>query len=283
MQMKKLIISADDLGASEENNKAIFSGVKDGVITATGLIVNMPGFEHAVKEILPVINVDIGLHFNMFEGKALTACPLLTDENGYFNKSFVQILISQNNKEMLEQIEAELKAQIEKILQYNKISHLDSHCHYHAIPAVFDIFIKLAKEYDIKYIRTQQEPFYVVLKKVFDIKFPKNIIKHVLLNTLTKHNKSKLEKEGLKTNDSFIGVLFTGYMDESAILSGMKNIKDGITEVIFHPYLPENLSKTERLNNYKEFLITKNPRFIAELKNSGTELIDFIKATEGCE
>lgn len=269
MQMNELIISADDFGLSEENNKAVFSGVKDGFITATGIIANMPGFESAVKKFLPQMQIDIGVHFNMFEGSALTDCPLLTDKNGVFNKSFLQIFNAQNDKNLLLQIEKELKAQIEKVSEYSPVSHLDSHCHYHAIPAIFNIFINVAKEYDIKYIRTQSEPFYVAGGKIFNPKFPLNVVKHILLNTLTKQNKIKLERAGLKTNDNFIGVLYTGYMDETAILSGLKQVKCGITEVIFHPYLPKNLANSNKSENYREFLITKNPRFSKELEKNG--------------
>ena len=53
MQMKKLIINADDFGISKETNLAIKQGYESGIITSTSIITNMEAFEHAVFEILP--------------------------------------------------------------------------------------------------------------------------------------------------------------------------------------------------------------------------------------
>ena len=64
-------------------------------------------------------------------------------------------------------------------------------------------------------------------------------------------------------------------MDEEAILKGLSKIKkdNTITEVIFHPTTDEN-----KQNNYKEFLITQNPNFKEELKNSGFALSNYINS-----
>ena len=81
-------------------------------------------------------------------------------------------------------------------------------------------------------------------------------------------------KKEIKTNDYFIGVLYTGMMDENTIINGLKRIKreNSITEVIFHPTIDKN-----KKNNYKEFQITQNPNFKKELENLGFELTSYIK------
>ena len=268
MQMKKLIINADDFGISKETNLAIKQGFDTGIITSTSLIVNLESFEHAIFDILPYCNsLDVGFHFNIIEGKSLTNQPLLCDENGFFNNKYGQLIIKSFNKEFLKQVEIEFRAQIEKALSHTKISHIDSHVHTHAIPNIFKLVSKLAKEYNIPFIRTQKEIPYIVWKKSFNTKFIVNIIKNILLNTFTLANKTT------KTNNYFIGVLYTGFMDEEAILKGLSKIKkdNTITEVIFHPTTDEN-----KQNNYKEFLITQNPNFKEELKNSGFALSNYI-------
>ena len=260
--MKKLIINADDFGISKETNLAIKQGYESGIITSTSIITNMEAFEHAVFEILPTIkNIDVGFHFNIIEGKSLTNQPLLCDKNGFFNNSYGQIIIKSFNKDFLKQVEIEFRAQIEKVLEHCKISHIDSHVHTHAIPNIFKLVSTLAKEYNIPYVRTQREKPYVVWKKSFNINFAINILKNILLNTFTLIN-----KKTVKTNDYFVGILYTGFMDEEAIIKGLKKIKKNntITEVIFHPTIDET-----RKNNYKEFLITKNPSFKDFLQNSG--------------
>lgn len=260
--MKKLIINADDFGCSKENNIAILKGLETGIITSTSLMVNLEGFEHAVNEIIPKIpKADIGFHFNITEGKSLTNQPMLCDKEGNFNRLYTALLFNSFKKEFLRQVETEFRAQIEKALRYTNISHIDSHRHTHAIPSIFNLIVKLAKEYGIPYIRTQNEIPYIVWKKSFNHKFAINIIKNILLNTFTLINK----RNKIKTNDYFIGVLYTGYMDEDAILEGLKKVKENsITEVIFHPALYEKNS-----SRYREFLITQNLNFKENLKNSG--------------
>jgi predicted glycoside hydrolase/deacetylase ChbG (UPF0249 family) len=44
-----LIINADDFGISPQVNKVILNDFKNGLITSTTLLANMPGFEDAVN------------------------------------------------------------------------------------------------------------------------------------------------------------------------------------------------------------------------------------------
>lgn len=271
--MKKIIINADDFGYSEGNNEAVKRGFETGIITSASIMANMPGFEHAINCILPQIpSIDLGFHFNIIEGKSLTNQPLLCDSSGFFNNGYKDLIIKSCNKDFLAQTETEFRAQIEKVLNHCKISHTDSHVHTHAIPPLFNLTVKLAKEYNIKYIRTQKEIPYIVWKKSFNTKFAINIIKNILLNSFTYIN---AKRNNILSNDCFIGVLYTGFMDETAILQGLKKIKkeDSVTEIIFHPYINANCKQKEQ--NYREFLITQNPNFKEELKNSGFELSSY--------
>lgn len=259
--MKILIINADDFGYSKANNIAIQKGVQSGIITSAGLMANMDGFEHAATEVLPTIQVDVGIHLNIIEGKSLTNQPLLCDKNGNFNNSYCALILKSANDEFLKQTETEFRAQIEKVLKHTKASHVDSHVHTHAIPPIFKLVQKLAEEYNIPFIRTQNEIPYRVEGKPIDQRFLINIIKNILLNAFSFVNR----KNNIKTNDYFIGVLYTGNMTEQTIIEGLKKVKDNsVTEVIFHPTVDES-----KKDNYREFLITQNPSFKEYLKNSG--------------
>lgn len=279
MQMKKIIINADDFGLTKENNEAIKEGFKTGVITATSLIANTDGFDNAVNDILPLIpDIDVGFHFNIVEGKSLSKSPYLCGKDEIFNNSYGQLILKSTNKKFLNAIETEFRLQIEKVLKFANISHVDSHVHTHAIPAIFELISKLSKEYGIKYIRTQKELPYFVCEKSFNAKFAKNIIKNVLLNTFTLKNTVKQNSEEIKTNDYFIGVLYTGFMDEKAILSGLKQIKkdNSVTEIIFHPYVSNDTEKQKtKKSNIREFLITQNPTLKNEIKAMGFEFTDY--------
>lgn len=273
--MKKIIINADDFGYSRTNNLAIQKGTQSGVITSTSLMANMDGFEHAVEEVLPTLQADVGVHLNIIEGKSLTNQSMLCDKNGNFNNSYGALILKSLDSEFLKQVETEFRAQIEKILAYTKVSHIDSHVHTHAIPAIFEKTTELAKEYEIPYVRTQGEKPYKVKEKPVDKRFCINTIKNALLNTFSFINK----KGDIKTNDNFIGVLYTGNMDENAILEGLKKVQsDSVTEVIFHPNLDE-----DKKDNYREFLITQNPNLKQEIEDLGFELTSFSSCDQDLE
>jgi len=274
---KKLVITADDFGISKKANEAILKAFKEGILTSTCIMANGEAFLHATDEILPQMpEIGLGVHLNIIEGKSLInkEKSLLCDKNGFYNNGFVELLIKSFNEDFLCEVEEEFRSQIEKITEKAKIDHLNSHVHTHAIPNIFKITCKLAQEYGIKYIRTQNEIPYIVpdVKKNLDLRFPVNLIKSAILNTFSLINKRTLKKYNLLTNDYFVGVSYTSFMDENAIKYGLAKIKsqDCLTEVISHPTTDEN-----KKDNYKEFLTLINPEIREYIDKSGFELCNF--------
>ena len=228
---KNLIINADDFGLTSELNESVLNGYQKGILTQSSIVANGAAFEEAVKIALGCKKLAIGVHLNTYEGKSLTQCSKLTDDNGFFNKSFIQTYICSYDDEFLKQIETEWDAQIQKIINSGIMpSHLDSHVHYHAIPSLFKIAVKLAKKYDIKNIRTQREKFYVCkINRAFFI----NVIKNILLNFFTFINKKNIE---INTNEYLVGVLYTSMMNSICVEKGLKVLPNNyFTEVLIHP------------------------------------------------
>lgn len=263
---KNFILNADDFGLSLYHNQAVLDGYKTGILTGASLCTNTEAFYDAVENILPQCHdLGLGIHLNLIEDRALTDCFLLTDKNRFFNKSYLYLILNQYKKEVLEQIETEFRAQIEKALKYNlKIDHLDSHVHTHAIPEIFKITCKLAKEYNIEYIRTQKEKPYLI--KQTNIKtYAINFLKILLLDYYTEKNKKIINKFQLKTNDNIIGVGYTGMMDSEAIFYGISSMKNaGTIEALIHPckYDIED-------SHLKEFIITQDKNLKQNIENLG--------------
>lgn len=275
---KKLVITADDFGISKEANDAILKSFKEGALTSTCIMATGQAFEHAIHEILPECpKIGFGVHLNIIEGNTLqkeNKSSLLYDCNGEYNNGFVKLLAKSSNKNFLKEVEVDFRLQIEKVLDKAKVDHLNSHVHTHAIPKIFEITCKLAQEYGIKYIRTQNEiPYFVPnIQKNLDLRFPVNLIKLGLLNTFSQINRMTLKKYSLKTNDYFVGVSYTGYMDEDSIKYGIEKIKspDSLTEVILHPTI--DMSKKD---NYQEFLSITNLELKKYIEDSDFELVNF--------
>ena len=259
MVEKKFILNADDFGMSKAFNRAVLDGYHNGFLTSASLCANGKAFNAAVNEIIPECpNLGLGVHLNIIEGRSLTKAPLLTNKKGKFNNGFLSILLKSHDESFLNQVEFEFRTQIETVMNYTKVDHIDSHVHTHSIPNLFKITAKLAKEYNIPYIRTQYEEMYFVpsIRKHLNLKYPPNILKILLLNYFTSINKKVVEEYGLKTNDNLIGVGYTGLMDDLTIEYGLRAIEDShITEALIHPC---HYATSNKNQHYTEFLITQN-------------------------
>lgn len=271
MGNKKFILNADDFGMSNAFNKAVLDGYNNGFLTSASICANGEAFESATNEIIPECpNLSVGVHLNIIEGKSLL-------NNEKFNTNYIKLMCSSNDTMFLEQTEKEFRLQIEKVLKYAKVDHLDSHVHVHAIPKIFELTCKLAKEYDIKQVRTQFEKFYLVpdIKKHLNIKYPPNILKILLLNHFTFHNNRKLIKQyELQTNDYILGVGYTGMMDDKTIYHGLLNIKDEnvLVEALIHPCYYEGKIIYP---HHKEFMITQNMDLKDKIQRLGFEIANY--------
>lgn len=272
---KQLIINADDFGISEPVNEAVFRSYKDGLLTSTSLMANAPAFENAVSLLKDLEGLSIGVHLNIIEfstlKKNLKSDSLLYDRNGRYNNGFIQLLIKSFDKNFLKELEEDFRIQIETILEKTEVDHIDSHVHIHAIPEIFKLTCKLAQEYNIKNIRTQFEYPYLVpdIKKYLSIKYPVNWIKLLLLNGFTILNKRYLKNFDLTTCENFIGVNYTGYMDENTLFYAMKNVTQK-TEAIIHPSTDK-----EDFLHYSEFCAVMSDKLRQKINQSDIELINF--------
>ena len=263
------IINADDYGISEENNLAILEASKFGILNSTSVMVNTPYCNYDIlQQLLDNENFRVGLHLNIFEfntlKKDLKQNSKLYDANGEYHNSFAAVLKKSFDKEFLEELEEDYRLQIEEALKHFKPQHIDSHVHMHAIPNIFKIVCKLAKEYDIPYVRTQfEKPYFIPDLKMFSKTNMINLIKVCLLSTFTIQNKHEVKKYGLKTNDYIVGVQYTSNMDSNTLYYGYKanSKKDKLTEALLHP-----TQNQEKKDNYKEYLSLLDEELLSKLK-----------------
>lgn len=281
MADKKFILNADDFGMSDAYNRAILEGYSSGILKSASLVANGEAFEEAWKNVIPACpDLGVGIHLNVIEGKSLClGLDRLTDEEGNFNNSYVQLLLKSLNKKdtaFMEQLEKEFRAQIEEVMKHTKVTHIDSHVHVHSIPPIFELVCRLAKEYGIKQIRSQYEKPYMVpdVFKHLNMKYPVNLIKVMLLNFFTLINESKVQKYELNTNDYLIGVAYTSMMNSLTVSYGLMAIKyDKVTvEALIHPCRYEDGTID---NHFAEFQITKNLKLKDKIEKLGYEITNY--------
>ena len=183
----------------------------------------------------------------------------------------------------MEQLEAEFRAQIEKVkislreLNGSKITHIDSHVHTHAIPPIFELVCKLAKEYDIPQVRTQHESLYAVpdIYIHMNTKYPINLIKIALLNFFTMQNKPVAKRYNLRTNDYLIGVGYTSMMNALTVsygLAKLKNKQNIVAEALIHPCRYQDGTID---NHFTEYRLTQSEKLKERIENMGYEITNY--------
>ncbi len=247
----QLIVSADDLGLSQGNIQTIFQSVDNGAITSVSILANGYAFDDAIQEYQARREkLRIAVHLNLTEGKALLPheeIPLITDIEGNFKYSppklwGLYLLSSQKDKKALrDQVMKEYRAQIEKVREAlgltNEPIAVDGHQHAHMVPFVFTVIATLAPELHIHEVRIPDEPIYIA-SVAFSASGPQHIIATVLFSLLSFRMRRVAARAGMRTNDSFIGLLFSGYVCKETAEAGLRavvNRRSALTEILFHP------------------------------------------------
>lgn len=280
---KKFILNADDFGLSNSINRAVLEGYQAGLLKSASLTANGKYFDEAINGIIPQCpELGVGIHLNITDGQSLCSdINLLTNEKGEFNNSAFQILYKAYNpkdSEFLTQLEREFRRQIEKVLSKTKVSHIDSHMHIHAIPKIFDIVCRLAKEYRINHIRTHFEKPYIIpdIQKHLTWSYPLNIIKTGVLGFFTIFNEATAHKYELETNDYIVGIIYDSMIDALAVSYGAMAVKykNVTVETIIHPCRYEDGTID---NHFNEFLLTKNKKLKDKIEKLGYKITNYVK------
>ena len=281
--LKKFILNADDFGLSKDLNRAVLEGYQAGLLKSASLVANGEAFDEAIEIIKNQCQeLGVGIHLNVLEGKSLCSdLTTLTDSDNKFNNSFLQLFIKAYNtkeKDFYTQLEREFRRQIETILSRTAVSHIDSHSHIHSIPKIFDMVCRLAKEYGIKQVRTHFEKPYIIpdFNKHLTWRYPKNILKTLMLGFFTIFNEATIHNYELETNDYIVGLIYSTMMEAIAISYGIKAIKyDNITvEGIIHPCRYEDGTIN---SHFDEFLLTKNKKLKDKIEQLGFEITNYVK------
>jgi len=149
---KYLIVNADDYGRTPGVSKGIRKAHRDGIVTSTTALMNMPGIEEELRTVMrEAPELGLGVHLVLTSGSPLLA-PAAVDSITGGRKTFPaqEDFIRKLNTIDPEQAAAEWDAQILKFISVTgrNPDHLDSHHHatYFSEP-LFEKFLGLAKRY----------------------------------------------------------------------------------------------------------------------------------------
>jgi predicted glycoside hydrolase/deacetylase ChbG (UPF0249 family) len=140
--VKKLIVTADDVGLHRGMTDGAIRAHRDGIVTACSMVANGVAFDDAVRKLRDLPSLEVGVHLTLVEELSLTTGQPMP-------KNYTHFMLSRPVD-----VEPELRAQIEKVLASGlRVTHLNGHQHLHLLPRVFTVVEKLASEYRIGYVR----------------------------------------------------------------------------------------------------------------------------------
>ncbi len=283
---KQLIINADDLGSDINRNNGIFETVEAGIVRNVSILANGPALEDVVNRIKSSkdCNISIGIHINLSEGRPLTeGLRLLTDKDGNFlsKKMALALLSGQADMGIKDEIEAEIDAQIKKILGYGlNITHMDGHHHIHIIPPVIEAAIKKAREFNINWMRVPDEPVDIYNNMETDVA---TLYEAQFFSGHALAARPYIKKAGINTTDHFIGLYLKGRLSPHILIKLTKDLKEGVTEMMVHPGREALLDKA---NPFTAFSTKKrdietdallSPDFKIALKENSVNIKSFLE------
>ena len=265
--MKYLIVTADDLGLAESINEGIAKACREGIVNSISVIPTGEAFEDALKTIKDLQLKEIGAHLSLTETR-----PILNSSKFFknHNQFFFDIALKKVN---LREVYRELKAQLELLSNSGaKITHINSHEHVHIIPEILDIFIALAKEFNIpaiRYLRNDRPTKPLAINDIY---------KKAILSYFSGKTKDMFKNSGLLCTDSFLGLLDAGKLKENLLVEMINGLKDGVTELVCHP----GFLSPEVLEGYRwhkaceeELFALTDSRIKTAIKNNEIRLITY--------
>jgi len=126
-------------------------------VSSVSLMVNTPGFEEAVALARACPALGVGVHLNLLKGRPLLepqALASLVTNTGELPNLRTFLGKAMARRINWDEVRAELGAQIHKAAETGlRITHLDSHRHWHVWPKAFRVVAELAVQHEIKTLR----------------------------------------------------------------------------------------------------------------------------------
>lgn len=237
MKMKRLIVSADDLGADPGRNKGIVEGIKAGVITSVSVLPNAAASHQAMEWLQREgrSSVSVGLHLNLSEGMPLSCgVSRLTGSDGGFlgKEASHRLLLREGDQSLRKEVALELEAQLRWILSWGvPVTHINGHQHVHVFPAVVDSLIAYAKAAGIAWVRLplEEEP---LVKRGVD---PWVQAEAMTFNKVAREARGKILGSGLRIPDLFCGLYWKGLLSLELLNQMLRRLPHGLTEFMVHP------------------------------------------------
>lgn len=247
----RLIVNADDFGASRSANRAVAKAHQEGILTSASLMVTASQADDAVEIAKANPKLGVGLHLVLVKGRSVLKG---TELNGLVNpyQEFSESPVGAGFSYFLSRglrapIRQEIDAQIKRFrLSGLPLDHLNGHLHFHLHPVVFDAIRRDYHKWGISRLRVPRDPLLTNLRLAWG-RYCYRLSHAFIFSGLANRTVGPLERRGIKHTDLVFGMLQSGRMDEKFLLRLLENLFPGTFEVYLHPDEDEHAHELEAL------------------------------------
>ncbi|PYQ11577.1 MAG: hypothetical protein DMH00_07825 [Acidobacteria bacterium] len=234
--MKRLLVVADDLGLTPGVNEGIASAYRNGILTSASWLTNTAHFHQTLALLKDLEGLGVGIHLTLVGGRPVLSpdqVATLTTPEGAFRGSWRRFLAAWfAGRVRVEEIRAEWRAQVARAVEAGiRPAHLDSHQHLHVLPGLWSVAWDLAREFGVSRVRLPREsgPFPV------GTPLSRRMIRWVL------HSLCPIPPvEGpVRCSDHCFGISQAGHLDLPGLLSLLRGLPEGDSELVTHPGFPD--------------------------------------------
>jgi chitin disaccharide deacetylase len=265
--VKQIIINADDFGLSSGVNRAVIRAWREGILTSASLMPGGEAFREAVEIAQENPGLQVGLHLTLVHGRAVlppAEIPGLVAGDGSFTDNPVAAGIRYFFlRSLRDQLRREIQAQLVAVRETGlEISHVDGHVNIHMQPVVFSVLAELMPRHGIRTFRLTRER----LRENLALDGSRKIGKRadaVIFSRLASHCGPVLDRLGIAYADEVKGLLNSGRMTEEYLMALLDYVREGLTEIYFHPGCLPCAAITSRMPDYsheEELAALTSPR-----------------------
>ncbi len=228
--MKRLIVTADDVGLHRGMTDGAIQAHESGIVTACSVVANGAAFNHAVERLRDYPKLSVGIHLALVEERPVAAdVESLLGAGGLLHGGYYDFVPRYFARRVrIDEVEREFRAQIEAVLAAGiTLRHANGHQHLHLLPRVFSVVQRLAEEYRIPYVR------------IVDEKKRGRGLRDMSVAILSRLGRAARARSRVRTNDRTIGVTPAGHVSTAALIALLDDV-DGVTELVCHPGVAES-------------------------------------------
>ena len=220
---RRLIVTADDFGASIAVNAAVEQAHREGILSAASLMVAGDAAADAIARARTMPSLGVGLHLVLVEGRPMLPPERihdLVDADGRFGANMVRTAFAIALKPAARrQLRAEITAQFDAFAATGlPLDHVNAHKHFHLHPMIASAVIEIGQRYGMKAVRAP-------------IERGTPGIEHWWAKRLQR----RLRRAGMLVPDQVIGLAWTGAFDTERMRTALSTLPPGLTEIYTHP------------------------------------------------